>query len=68
VPKLDKDRKANKDRKAGLICIVLMFQILTAGYFAKNETLKGVLVLIGVGFFITVLALMGKSIDKHGWK
>ena len=61
VPKLD------RDRKIGLVCIALMFEFFFAGYFSKNQTLAGICVFVGIGFFLTVLVLMGKSVDKHGW-
>jgi len=54
----------DKDRKTGIVLIVLVIACLATAYNIDSETGKASFIFMGVAFFIWVMTLMAKSLDQ----
>ncbi len=57
----------DKDRKMGIVLAILLIISWSISANATNEWLKISTLIAGLGFFMWLLGLMGKSVDEHGW-
>lgn len=56
----------DRDRKYGIVLFLLTIVSFTVAYNTDGG-LQAAFAFVGVASFVTVMVLMGKSVDEHGW-
>jgi hypothetical protein len=57
----------DKDRKMGIVLIIVLIASWTLAYNTTSGSLQTTGMIVGLVCFMWVMVLMGKSVDKHGW-